>query len=57
MTYTEKKAKARRLAIEWQQIVSNTAQDYEFFVRWAELFQKIAKKYGLVREFRENGII
>ena len=57
MTYTEKKEKARRLAIEWQQIVSNTHQDYAFFSKWAELFQKIAKKYGLAREFRENGII
>lgn len=57
MNYSQKKAKARQLAIEWQRIVSNTQPDYSFFVKWASLFQKIAKKYGLVREFKENGIL
>ena len=57
MTYAQKKAKARQLAIEWQSIISQKDHDYAFYVWWGELFQKIAKKYGLVREFKENGIL
>lgn len=57
MTYTEKKEKARRLAITWQQKASERDHDYSYCIRWTGVFNRIAKKYGLVKEFRENAII
>ena len=56
-TYTEKKAAAVLLAIDLQNELS------EVSVSWLELamigdnLKQIARRYGLVKEFRENGII
>lgn len=56
-TYAEKKENLRELAKE-SQILSN-----EEALSWGELaemytfFEKNAKKYGLIKEFRENAII
>ena len=55
--YTELKAKARQEAIEWQQ--SWAEQDYSYgeLEAYQDHFYYLAKRYGLVREFRENAII
>lgn len=56
-TYQKRKAAAREEAIRWQ------ADFPEQDISWGELasagdyFTKLARRYGLVREFRENGII
>lgn len=56
-TYQEKKAEARQLAIDWQ----NDFENHKYF--WSELayytdyFTRLGKRYGLLEEFRENGII
>lgn len=51
MTYTEKKEQARQMAIDWQNEQAKKSSYY------AEQFRKLAKRYGLTREFLENGII
>lgn len=57
MTYTEKKAQARQKAIDWQNETAKRDVFYSELVEQAEYFQKIAKRYGLTKEFKENGII
>ena len=57
-TYQERKAAAREEAIQWQ---IDTFDDF-MTMTWAELseatyhFEKLGRRYGLLREFRENGI-
>lgn len=53
------RAKARTIdkAIEWQLDFDNHNYSYGELVYYTEYFEKLAKRYGLVREFRENGII
>ena len=55
--YQRKKAKAIREAIEWQLDFDNHNYSYEELAYYRNYFERLAKKYGLVREFRENGII
>lgn len=56
-TYKEKKAAAVSLAIDLQNVLSYVS------VSWLELaiigdnLERIARRCGLVKEFRENGII
>lgn len=56
-TYTQQKEKVRQLAINWQ---IEFSQNDHFMSEWAyynNYFYKLAKRYGLIKEFRENGII
>ena len=55
--YKEMKAKARQLAIDWQICAAGCDHSWKWCIDWAERFEKIGRKYGLLREFRENGII
>ena len=54
--YRENKERVRNEAIEWQ--LSFADHDYS----WGELlvfqtrFEKLGRRYGLLKEFRENGI-
>ena len=57
MTYAERKAKARDEAIEWQNEFSEKDHYMSEYVFWGNYFEKLGKRYGLLREFRENGII
>lgn len=57
MKYQAKKEKARQLAVNWQQIATEKDRDYAYFCEWNERFNRIGKKYWLVREFKENAII
>ena len=52
-----KKERARKLAIKWQHKNYYENHSYLYFKWWEQRFYAIAKKYKLVREFRENAII
>ena len=54
--YQEQKEKAREIAIEWQQNDSDFPYSYEGLAIIGEYFYKLGKRYGLLKEFRENGI-
>ena len=56
-SYQELKAKAREKAIFWQSKVSNEVMDWYSIASWGAYFERLAKRFGLIREFRENGII
>lgn len=55
--YQEQKERARDRAIEWQYDFQNHNYSYGELADWQDYFTKLAKRYGLVREFRENCII
>lgn len=57
MTYTEKKAKARQIAIDWQNEQAKESCSYAEMIEQTEKFTKLAKRFGLVKEFKENCII
>lgn len=50
------KAKAREMAIEWQQDFDNHNYSYDHLIYYGNMFEKLGRRYGLLREFRENGI-
>ena len=56
-TYQRRKDAARAQAIQWQ------ADFPDRFIPWAAIaaeqrhFEQLARRYGLLREFRENAII
>lgn len=55
--YQENKEKVRQKAIEWQ--ADFEKQDYcwgECHI-YQQYFEDKARRYGLIKEFRENGII
>lgn len=55
--YYELKEKARQEAIDWQLDFSNHSYSYYELMEFGEYFYKLGKRYGLLREFRENCII
>ena len=57
LNYREKKAKAREEAIRWKTEFQDHSYSYSELVRWQDYFEKLGKRYGLTREFKENGII
>lgn len=57
MTYNELKERARQEAIDWQLNFANESHYMSELVEWVEHFNKLGKRYGLLKEFRENGII
>lgn len=57
LTYSEKKAKLREEAIRWQLDFSRHCYSYGELAEMQAYFEKEGKKYGLMKEFRENGII
>ena len=55
--YQIKKEQARQKAIDWQlEFIENDHYMSEY-AYWNTYFLKLAKKYGLIKEFRENCII
>ncbi|MBP5413556.1 MAG: hypothetical protein J6Y47_09935 [Bacteroidales bacterium] len=55
-TYQERKAAARETAIQWQYENMDYQYSYEGLIILQEYFYKLGKRYGLLTEFRENGI-
>ena len=56
-TYQELKNKARQEAVEWQHDFANNNYNYEEVGNFYNYFFKLGKRYGLTKEFKENGII
>lgn len=56
-TYQELKNKARGEAKAWQLDFANNNYSYEEIGNVSGYFTKLAKRYGLTKEFKENGII
>lgn len=54
--YEKRQALARDLAIEWQSDLWEQGSDWYDIWRVQDFFYEVGKKYGLLREFRENGI-
>lgn len=55
-TYQERKERAREIAIDWQ---LNEAEKPMYMSEYAEIgnyFYKLGRRFGLLREFRENAI-
>ena len=56
MTYEQRKANAREEAIDWQYETSQKSVSYAELAEAGNHFEKLGRRYGLIREFRENGI-
>ena len=56
-TYNEKRNILQQFAIEWQYMFSGLRYSWGEVAEWGSFFEEYGKKYGLLREFRENGII
>ena len=58
MTWYEKqKEKARTKAIDWQVRNANVSHSYYYLWNISNYFTKLGRRFGLLKEFRENGII
>lgn len=55
--YNQKKEAARRKAREWQEKFAENNYSYTELIKWYAYFVHLGKKYGLLREFRENGLL
>lgn len=55
--YQKAKQRAIDKAVEWQMDFENHNYSYGELADWQDYFERLAKRFGLVREFRENGII
>lgn len=55
--YKKAKERARNEAIEWQMDFNNHNYSYGELTYYQNYFEKLAKRYGLIEEFKENGII
>ena len=54
--YQRRKNEIRDKAIFWQIEASETSMSYSELAEAADYFFTVGKRYGLLREFRENGI-
>lgn len=55
--YQVEKERVREKAIEWQLDFENHNYCWSEITYWQDYFEKLGKRYGLLKEFRENGII
>ena len=54
--YYEKKEEIRQQAIDWQLDFGNHNYSWYELAEFYEYFYKYGKRYGLLKEFKENGI-
>ena len=57
MTYTDKRELLREFAREWQANFCRFDYSMNDLINYQSFFEDYGKKYGLLREFRANGII
>ena len=56
-TSIKTKGDAQSFAIQWQNWVSKVNISYGELLEYQTYFRKLGKRFGLITEFRENGII
>lgn len=56
MTYAERKGNARNEAIDWQIWAAENPMSWGELFEWQQHFENLGKRYGLLKEFRENGV-
>lgn len=56
-TRTEFKEALRNIAQEWQNNAFKLNYSYGQLIAWGDFFTAYGRKYGLLREFKTNGII
>lgn len=56
-TYQRRKDAARAQAIKWQADFSDRSTPWAAIAAEQRHFEQLARRYGLLREFRENAII
>jgi len=54
--YQKKRLSLKTFAREWQFNFSDMVYSWDELIRWGAFFEEYGRKYGLLREFRENGI-
>lgn len=54
--YEKRKIMLRDMAIQWQYECPHEEYDWWDYLECTEFFEAQGRKYGLLREFRENGI-
>ena len=54
--YQNAKEKARQKAIDWYYEFSEKSMSWGELAYWQGYFERLGKRYGLLSEFRENGI-
>lgn len=54
--YQENKKAARNAAIEWQFTTAQEPMYESEAAAWNEYFTRLGRRYGLLKEFRENCI-
>ena len=57
MSYQKKKELIRQRAIDWQREFAQKQLYASELADWGLYFEIMGRRYGLLREFRENGII
>lgn len=55
--YAQRKEMARNEAINWQMDFANQNYSYSELVEFSSYFEKLGKRFGLTKQFKENGII
>lgn len=55
-TYEIKKEMVRQEAIDWQNDFCNHNYSHGELAEFGYYFEKLGRRYGLLKEFRENGI-
>ena len=55
--YEERKNRARAEAVNYQLLKANSVLTWGAIAEYEAYFIKLGKRYGLLKEFRENAII
>jgi hypothetical protein len=56
-TVIKNKQEARNLAIDWQNWQSEQSLSYGEVTNFQTYFKNLGKRFGLIREFKENAIV
>jgi hypothetical protein len=54
--YQKRKEAVREAAIDWQASFQSVLWGLDEVTEWQAKFEKLGRRYGLLTEFRENGI-
>ena len=54
--YLKRQAEVRQEAIDWQNDFANHNYSWGELAVWNDHFTQLGRRYGLLREFHENGI-